>query len=126
LLALARIASHWAEQTHNAVREGIANYLPFLSSRDPQLCVAALCLLGCFKEESAQIVPHLQTLLETTRDKSIRAFILHCLGGLLTATDEATRLLIPYLNSDQPEGVRLSAAIALCAAMREHISEDML
>jgi hypothetical protein len=62
----------------------------------------------------------------TTTDEYIQAHTLYCLGALLTATDEATSLLIPYLDSDQPEGIRLSAAIALCAAMREHLGEDLL
>ncbi len=126
LQELTRDDRRWSERTHQAVREGLPLLLPLLTDIDAAMRMKVTFLLTFFPEDRSWLLPPIITQLTGEADEHVLCCLLLYLGHLLSPTPDASRLLMQYLLEGETKFLRFSAALALCALLKEEAPKEVI
>ncbi len=103
-----------AQNTYEAVREGVEVYLDLLKHGEAAIRTCAAYTLACFKEYAAAIIPVFHVYIAAEEDELARSSMLLSLGALSAQYDLASQqLLLEVLKGEANDLVKLAAALAL-------------
>jgi len=109
---------------HEAVRIGAPSYAKLLADPSPLVRAGAAYLLGHFPQDAQRNIGWIRERIDAGEgDVGVRAASVLSIGLLATARTEATAWLEQVLAADEPDGVRVAAALGLAWSIRSAIPE---
>jgi tetratricopeptide (TPR) repeat protein len=112
----------WVQAANNAVAEGIDLLFALLDDADAGIRQQALATIALLPGRADVSVPR----LPTTDDPPLRTGIVRALHDLMDDSRASQRLFAELLRNDEPEAIRLIAAVALLTRAHDRAPEEAI